>query len=538
MFKKHALFLCALLLACNCIAQNTILQRLYNDTASIRSIATLDSSNYMLAGYKDVQNQARGFLMMVDSVGKPKWTKYLFDTLNLGSSGNVINGTFRLKAISNNRFLLTGGTSYGFGVGQGHAFILIVDTSGTILKSKKFTAPGITVPIYDAIENSDGTFAVCGSYITQNWFFFPIADALLAKLDSNLSVIWAKTYSKQEGDKALHIAASPDNTYILQVSTQDTIYTNCQTLLYKVDTAGSLIWAKESGDTSLVVPFGQWYTSNIPTNCVLLVKNNGDIISTFSANWYTGHPETIMQRLDNNGNEMVAHQFGKHTFSGQTLMASEIVLENGDMVIPEFLSLLRVDSNFNIVWRRSVQSNVSYISGLGLLAPSKSSWLISCGGSLTNYKIKFTALDSTGNIGCFNNILTYLYDTVRTVGTTNIISLVTTTSVSLYDSVIQINEWSVSTTDSLGCFTATAISDTDNEKENLSLVSNPFLNYLEIKNATPHLFYDVFDLQGKKIKSGYLAKEKTIDVNDFTKGVYLIQFSNSYTLQTFKFIRL
>lgn len=535
MFKKHALFLCAFLLACNCIAQNTILQRLINDTAQIRGMATHDSSNYMLAGYKYIQNQARGFLMMVDSVGKPKWTKYLFDTLNLGPSSNVINNTFRLKPISNNRFLVIGGT--GYNITQGYPFILIVDASGNILKSKKFTAPGITVPIYDAIENSDGTFAVCGSYITQNWFFFPIADALLAKLDSNLSVIWAKTYSKQEGDKALHIAASPDNTYILQVSTQDTIYTNCQTLLYKVDTAGNLLWAKESGDTSLVVPFGQWYTSNIPTNCVLLVKNNGDIISTFSANWYTGHPETVMQRLDNNGNEIVAHQFGKHTFSGQTLMASEIVLENGDMVIPEFLSLLRLDSNFNIVWRRSVQSNVSYISGLGLLAPSKSSWLISCGGG-NNLKIKFLALDSTGNIGCFNNILQYLYDTARTVGTSDIISLVTTTSVFLSDSLLQINEWAVSITDSLGCLTATAISNVESEREKLNLITNPFLNYLEVQNATSNLLFEIYDLQGKKIKSGHLTGKKIIDVSDFAKGVYLIQFSNNHTLQTFKFLRL
>ncbi len=72
---------------------------------------------------------------------------------------------------------------------------------------------------------------------------------------------------------------------------------------------------------------------------------------------------------------------------------------------------------------------------------------------------------------------------------------------------------------------------------NLSIYPNPADEFLKIKGNTKNLYYSIFDVSGRKIKSDYNFSSNKIDISNIDEGFYIIKFSDGKNKQSFKFIK-
>ncbi len=63
---------------------------------------------------------------------------------------------------------------------------------------------------------------------------------------------------------------------------------------------------------------------------------------------------------------------------------------------------------------------------------------------------------------------------------------------------------------------------------------NPTTDYINVSNIKNKIAYRVYDILGKNLKNGLLESDKNINVKDFSKGIYFLQFESG---ETFKFIK-
>ncbi|KFC21453.1 T9SS type A sorting domain-containing protein [Epilithonimonas lactis] len=81
------------------------------------------------------------------------------------------------------------------------------------------------------------------------------------------------------------------------------------------------------------------------------------------------------------------------------------------------------------------------------------------------------------------------------------------------------------------------LSVSENIKESLQIFPNPVKDTLNIKNYVSIFDYEIYSLEGKKIRNGKKINDSKIDVSTLQKGNYLLKVKTELGEQTSKFIK-
>ncbi|WP_070104775.1 stalk domain-containing protein [Caldisericum exile] len=155
--------------------------------------------------------------------------------------GAVFGGTEYEKSVkiikaSDGNYILLGNTR-SFGKGLTDILVMKISSSGYIMWAKAFgtnsddTASSIA-------ETSDGGFVIAGTYGEGSAKLF-----LVIKLTSNGSLSWAKTYKNSNINISHSIKQTSDGGYIV-LGKQYSTTLDEGTLLIKINSSGTLTWAK------------------------------------------------------------------------------------------------------------------------------------------------------------------------------------------------------------------------------------------------------------------------------------------------------
>jgi len=78
----------------------------------------------------------------------------------------------------------------------------------------------------------------------------------------------------------------------------------------------------------------------------------------------------------------------------------------------------------------------------------------------------------------------------------------------------------------------------ENQKNTISIYPNPAINVVNINGLEPNSLISIYDISGKLVFSGESSKaNKTIDINNLSKGLYTIKIINSSYQNITKFVK-
>lgn len=201
-------------------------------------------SGYLIAGKTESFGGGNSDLWVIktDKSGEILWEKSIGGTYYewIEDIVYVPNEGYILLAITNS-----------FGAGKNDFWMLKMNEDGDILWQKTYGGAEVEQPA-KVIITDDGGYAVVG---TSNSFTTDEDDDIwLIKLDSLGDVMWQKTYGGNDTENAYSIDKTPDGGYVIGGDTFSFGAGGFDYLLIKVNSTGSVEWAKtyggENGDTA------------------------------------------------------------------------------------------------------------------------------------------------------------------------------------------------------------------------------------------------------------------------------------------------
>ena len=108
-------------------------------------------------------------------------------------------------------------------------------------------------------------------------------DILVMRLDKSGQVLWQKTFGNEKYERATQLLPTSDNNYLL-IGQRNIDTTNIDSYIFKIDTAGNLLWEKTFGGPMMERTYYGAETVNgdyLVTGSILPYKNNkADILLT------------------------------------------------------------------------------------------------------------------------------------------------------------------------------------------------------------------------------------------------------------------
>ena len=211
-----------------------IWQKIFGGTADDRALYTVPAKDgYLVVGSTKsiVPNTIVGWALMLDNRGNAVWNKTFLE-----GSGTELRFATNLT----DGFLLVGNDNLSSGNVNG--FVAKIDGQGALLW--KTTIGGENVDkLFSAIATEDGFLLLGSSSYNANGD----SHALIAKIGSNGSLFWSKTYGNAT-DTVARIAVLAPGGYFMVAGYADPRATNSYDfLLMKIDADGNLVWNKTYG---------------------------------------------------------------------------------------------------------------------------------------------------------------------------------------------------------------------------------------------------------------------------------------------------
>jgi uncharacterized delta-60 repeat protein len=125
------------------------------------------------------------------------------------------------------------------------AWVLKLDPSGAVVWQKTYGGSSYDWA-WSIQQTSDGGYIVGGN--TESFGAGDI-DAWVLKLDSNGSIVWQKTYGESEYDWASSVKATSDGGYVVAGDTYSLAQDNYDVRVLKINSAGSITWQNTYGGT-------------------------------------------------------------------------------------------------------------------------------------------------------------------------------------------------------------------------------------------------------------------------------------------------
>lgn len=222
------------------------------------------------------------FIIKIDSEGNPSWAK--------AYGGDQIDFIYSMAETSDGKFVAVGNTN-SFGSGGFDFMIMKFDSSGNVSWCETFGDAQDDDANY-VISTSSGGCLVAGRTVSSagNSAF------LLISLDSDGATLWEKAYAVGSVDKAYSICKTSDG-YLVLGSTNSGSDDNF--LIIKINSSGDVSWAETIGDSGDDEPYS-----------VVETSDNGFIVTGSTDSYGSGGKDFFIVKLDSTGSITWAKTFG------------------------------------------------------------------------------------------------------------------------------------------------------------------------------------------------------------------------------------
>jgi uncharacterized delta-60 repeat protein len=209
---------------------------------AIESIVQTSDGGYAVAGWGDAfgPNNRNAFAMKLNSDGSVAWAKQY-----VGTSTDYV---YWIDQTSDGGYVL-GGNTTSFGAGWQDAWVLKLNSDGTVAWQKRYanSGPPDTYDYADSIrQTTDGGYILAGS--TRSGSFN--ANVWVAKLNTDGTVGWQKSYAGASDDYARTVQQTGDGGYIVAGYTASFGAGATDIWLLKLNGDGTIAWERSYGGTS------------------------------------------------------------------------------------------------------------------------------------------------------------------------------------------------------------------------------------------------------------------------------------------------
>jgi hypothetical protein len=214
-----------------------------------------------------------GYVAKIDNQGTIIW--------NTTVGVEKIDKLFSVIATSDG-FVVFGST-YSYGNGEADVWAVKLDANGSVVWSKAFPE-GVDSAARTGVYASDGDFLLAGYASFQNDDY----SFLLMKIDGSGNLVWNRTYSNPDSEKAYAMAKASDG-YVI-VGDSDSPQTDIDARVMKVDFNGTLQWTETVGGKKADSP-----------SCITASKDGGFLIGGFTFSFGAGQRDVWLFKIDASG---------------------------------------------------------------------------------------------------------------------------------------------------------------------------------------------------------------------------------------------
>ena len=256
------------------------------------SISQTTDGGYVVAGYTYSFGAGNcDFLVLkLDPDGSIEWARTF--------GGWTVDWAYSIAQTSDGGYAVVGGT-YSFGAGLDDFLVLKLDPDGSIEWARTFGGKSgecdynYTCSI---IQTNDAGYAVAG--LTHS-FGAGQDDFLVFKLDTDGSLAWARTFGGTDDDCAYSISQTTDGGYVVAGSTESFGVGSTNFLILKLDPSGNLSWAKTFGGVS-----------RHEARSIIQTSDSGYAVTGWIYGFGAGSSDFLVLKLDPDGSIEWARTFG------------------------------------------------------------------------------------------------------------------------------------------------------------------------------------------------------------------------------------
>jgi hypothetical protein len=277
------------------------------------------------------------FVAKVDATGAVSWFQSLGGTESALSAGVAVDGSGNVYVTGYFWGTMNSGVPQSLvSAGSYDVFVAKLSTSGTVTWAKRFGGTSSDTSTGLAVDGS-GNAHVTGSFsgtmnsgVPQSLVSAGSSDVFVAKLDSAGAVTWAKRFGGTNSDQSLGIAVdSSGNAHVtgyflgtMNSGVPQSLVSAglADVFVAKLDSAGTVTWAKRFGGTSWDVGVGLAVDSS----------GNAHVTGSFSGTMNSGVPQALVSagsydvfvaKLDSAGAMTWAKRFGGASYDASAGLA-------------------------------------------------------------------------------------------------------------------------------------------------------------------------------------------------------------------------
>lgn len=273
------------------------------------------------------------YLIKTDSTGNTLW--------NITWGGSKFEVGEAVQQTTDGGFIVTGYTNSFSMLGSGDAYLIKVDSGGSILWSKIFGGSSGNDYGFSIQQAVDGGFIIAG--MTNSFGSGIYYDVCLFKTDSNGNLLWAKNFGGSNDDSGLSVQETTDGGFVITGVAKSFSAGNYDVYLLKTDSSGSLLWSKTFGGSD-----------TDQGNSVNQTTDGGFVVAGMTKSFGAGGYDAYLVKTDSTGNPLWTKTFGRSAWElGYSVLQANdggfIVAGDTDTPVNLFgnIYVIKTDSNGN-----------------------------------------------------------------------------------------------------------------------------------------------------------------------------------------------
>jgi uncharacterized delta-60 repeat protein len=211
-----------------------------NNYDSARSVQQTSDGGYIVAGATEsFGTTSRSiWVLKLNSAGSVVWQK------TYGSNGT--NWASSIQQTSDGGYIVAGGTHLP-SAGYDNAWVLKLNSTGSVMWQKIYGNDGMSDGALSVQQTLDGGYIIAGYTYSLGVGY---GDAWVLKLDSTGSVTWQKSYGGNGSDGASSIQQTSDGGYIVAGDTSSFGAGGYDVWVFKLNSTGSVTWQNTYGGSA------------------------------------------------------------------------------------------------------------------------------------------------------------------------------------------------------------------------------------------------------------------------------------------------
>ncbi|MEO0211970.1 MAG: hypothetical protein ABIN66_08995 [candidate division WOR-3 bacterium] len=238
------------------------------------------------------------------------------------------------------------GYSWSFSVGGSDCLFLKLNSDGSLDWARTYGETNLNDFLRSIIQTSDGGYAILGSAyssVTDSY------DFLLIKLNQDGSINWARTYGGTGAEEGYSIIQTTDGGYVVVGYTMSFGPGDADFLILKIDSDGSIVWAKTYGGTAHDYP-----------RSITQAPDGGYAVAGSTKSFGAGNDDFLILKLNSDGSLVWARTYGgaDYDYANSIIMTSDegcaiagVTSSFGAGIYDNFL--IKLNSDGSLAWART-----------------------------------------------------------------------------------------------------------------------------------------------------------------------------------------